>query len=143
MADWKAPDGDDLRGILQEDAGTWSIYWPDAATAVDEFDYEAAGPGSEWESVTYGGFGVFESDSLDQWFEHHLIPAGAEPLSEAACGAARNEVEHRKRADLYLQIAETYASDAPGRKETLRQRDIELAAARAMHRQFLEAKGAA
>jgi hypothetical protein len=127
-----APDGTGISGAVQE-AGEdkWPVVWlPSADGSADFDDYiEYGGPsGTDWETVHAMGEVVYLDDNGSEWLGRHLIPDGAEPLSDKARTLARRDV-FTARAFEKAQYLADYLQQEAARTDTLNDpRTVEMIA---------------
>jgi hypothetical protein len=90
-----SPDGSEVKS-LQACEGAWEFRWSENDPS-GEGDYATDGPDDDWETVQLrtsrqGEYeDVWVDEGWDRWLERHLIPAGAEALSDAAVQLARRD----------------------------------------------------
>lgn len=100
-----APTGAAILGLCQSDRIAWPVHWKDAANAGDILYVDDAGP-VEWTDELVCGLPVFRDVMGQLWFAHHLITDDC--IAAAYQGhaiAARNEMLHMRRAELFLQMS--------------------------------------
>lgn len=128
-APYKAPNGEAIAGLLQWDQSAWPIVWPDPAYVdgndgtkpLDASDrIYAEKPSADWQDRKYGGREVYLDDEGCEWMEHHLIRADAFPLNPSLLAEMAEEVLHRKRAQLFFDIADTFPFDVAKQRSVRR-----------------------